>query len=321
MSTVQSVLDDAKSLIDEYVVDGVPISSDTDYMKSLEANGIRYINMGLREIYKESKYFKSFEISNKRIPNLLGDLSQFDKVDFTGEDKSYPENGNGVVGAKAYYFEVDSDATVYIEEYNGATWDTLDTIDVVTDVPSRQKGLITATNSAYPIRMRFSGTTFYRHENRCLFSYPFKASAIPDYRPWIPVTLPDDFGEIDEIICESPVRQYNQDGNYKKEGFDTLYINYFFEGTLRVIYSLQVTEVTQVTDAITVPNPIALEFLNNFVAARSALKFNPAVAEYYDSKAEGLRFMAKGTSPATEEQITDVLGGNYGYKTTQTYRN
>lgn len=305
----QDLMNDARALIGEGNVEGVPISSDTGYMKTLQTDGINFINMGLREVFEDSEYLKSFEISNDRIPNLLGDLSQFNKVDFTGEDKSYPELG--VVGAKAYYFEVDSDATVYIEEYSG-TWDILETINIVTDEPSRNKGAITPTNVNYPIRIRFSGTTFYRHQNRCLFPYSFKN--IPDYRAWIPVTMPDDFASIDEVVCEKPVRQYGQDSDFKQEGFGELYINYFFDGTLRVIYNVQVTPITALTDSVILPNQIAREFVTNFVAARLCNKFNPVLTNYFEEKANELMFKAQSKGPSSEESITDVYfgGNNYG---------
>ncbi len=310
MTVAQDILNSARALIDEYNVGGVVISSDDSDMKALELNGMQFINSALREVYKESKSYKSFEISNKRISNLLGDLSQFNKVDYIGVDRSYPESGNGAVGAKAYYFEVDSDATVYIEEYSG-TWDTLETINVVTDVPSRQKGYITPTNSAYPIRMRFSGSTFYRHQNRCLFSYNFKN--IPDYRAWIPVDMPDDFGEVDKIIEERPERQYLIDSNYKWEGYDRLYINYFYDGTSRVIYSVIHPIVTASTDTIILPNPTALEFVNNFVAARMATTENPDLVNFFEGKANELMFKSTKSGPASEESITDVyFGGAYG---------
>lgn len=305
-TTAQDIIYDARALIDEYVKDGVVKSSDTSYIKTLEANGIRYLNMALREVFKDAKYYDSFPISNKIIPNLLGNLSNFDKVDFTGEDKSYPEGG--IVGAKAYYFEVDSDATVYIEEYSG-TWDILETINVVTDEPSRHKGKITPTNPDYPIRIRFSGSTFYRHQNRCLFPYNFKN--VPDYRPWIPVTLPDNFAEIEEVICEKPVRQYGQDSDYKIEGFNELYINYYFEGEIRVVYNTQVTEITALTDLVKLPNPIAREFVNNFVAARSALKFDRDMVNFFEDKANELLFKAQAKGPASEENITDSYYGGY----------
>jgi len=309
--TAQEILYDARALIGEYSQDGVVISSDTNYMKTLQADGLRMVNMGLREVFRDTKYYDTLEISNKRIPNLLGDMTQFDKVDFTGVDKVYPEGGNGVVGAKAYYFEVDSDATVYIEEYNGSVWNVLETINIVTDEPSRNKGAITPTDPSYPIQIRFSGTTFYRHQNRCLFPYSFKV--IPEYRPWIPVTLPNNFAEINEVICEKPERQYGQDADFKQEGFNKLYINYFFDGTLRVIYSTQIVEVTALTDLVQLPNQLSREFVNNFVAARLCNKFNPVLTNYFEDKSNELLFKAQSKGPASVESITDVyLGGGYG---------
>lgn len=310
--TAQSVLYDARALINQLNRNGTVISSDNNDMKTLETDGIRYINMGSREVFRESKYTKSFEVSRKLIPNLLGTFSNFEKVDFIGSDQSYPENG--VEGAKAYYFEVDSDATIYIEEYNGVSWVALETISITTDVPVRKKGLITASDSSYPIRIRFSGTTFYRHQNRCLYSYPFKdVDSVPEYRPWVPIELPVDFAEIDEIITEYPVRQYSQDSFYKMEGFNTLYVNFYYEGNFRIIYYVQVTEVTTGTDLVYLPNQIAVEFLNNFVAARLANRYNPDLVNYFEGKANELMFKATQKGPSSEEKITDVyFGGVYG---------
>jgi len=313
MTTAQDILDSSRGLIDELNVGGVKIpSTDTD-MQALEYNGLSYLNQALREIYKESKSFESFEVSNKRVPNLLGDLSQFNKVDFIGTDQVYPENGNGVVGAKAYYVEPDSDYTFYIEEFNGSAWVVLSTLTAVVTAPTRLSGLVTPSDDSYPIQMRMSGTTFYRHENRCLYSYPFKSDAVPEYRPWIPVTMPSDFGELDEIIDEHPTRQYTQDGNYKWEGFDKLYINFYYEGTLRIIYNPTPVKIVLATDTVILPNPIALEFCNNFVAARMATTENPQLVNYFEQKANELMFKSNKTGPASEEAITDVyFGGYYG---------
>jgi hypothetical protein len=161
--------------------------------------------------------------------------------------------------------------------------------------------------------MRFSGTTFYRHQNRCLFSYPFKTGSIPEYRPWIPKTMPDDFGELDKVIDEHPTRQYSIDSQYKWEEFDTLYINYFYEGTLRVLYNPKPPTVTLATDTVTLPNPISQEFVNNFVAARMATTENPQLVNYFEEKANELIFKSTRSGPASEEKISDVyFGGNYG---------
>lgn len=310
---VQDILYNARALIDEYNTGGVINPSSDSDMKELEANGIVFVNMALREAYKKDEYYNTFEVSHNRMPNLLGDLSQFNKVDFIGEDQVYPVTGAGVVGAKAYYVEPDSDYTIYIEEFNGVSWDTLDTITGTTDVPVRLKGLITATDPSYPIQMRMSGTTFYRHQNRCLFSYPYKAIGIPEFRPWIPIELPDDFAELVEIIDEHPVRQRAKDGNYKQEGRKTFYINYFYEGTLRFIYYPFPTQVTDVTDEVYLNNPQAVEFVNNFVAARMATIENPSLVNFYEAKANELMFELTKGGPASEETITDVYwGNNYG---------
>lgn len=59
--TVQDLLYDARALLDEYNEDGVVIPS-TD-VSSLEANGLRFINMGLQEIYLFGRYYETFHIS------------------------------------------------------------------------------------------------------------------------------------------------------------------------------------------------------------------------------------------------------------------
>lgn len=310
---VQDILYNARALIDEYNTGGVINPSSDSDMKELETNGIVFVNMGLREAYKKDDYYKTMEVSHKRMPNLLGDMSQFNKVDFIGIDQVYPDTMAGVVGAKAYYVEPDSDYTIYIQEYDGATWNTIDTITGTTDAPVRLKGSITPTDDSYPIQMVMSGTTFYRHQNRCLFSYPYKDNAIPEFRPWIPIELPEDFAELVEIIDEYPEREQNKDGNYKQEGRKTFYINYFYEGTLRFIYHPFPQEVTTVNDVVYLNNPQAVEFVNNFVAARMATIENPSLVNFYESKANEIMFELTKSGPASEETITDVYwGNNYG---------
>lgn len=305
--TVQEMLYDIRSLIDEYNEDGTVIPQAD--VATIETNAIRFINMARREAYKLLKTYNTFEYANKPYPNLLGLMSNFDIKEFIGVDQNYPENG--VEGAKAYYFEVDNDATVYIEENNGG-WSVIDTI-TVTGVTSLTgyKGLI---SSNYPVRLRFSGSTFYRHTNRCLFSYPFKSTSIPDYRPWVKVDMPSDFGEVDEIVEEVPVRQYQNAANYKWEGFNSLYVNYYYEGNIRVVYKVIPTDVTALTDVVTLNNPIAYEFIIAYAAARVATSENQKLVQYYEDKSNELKFEATRMQPASEESIQDVYfgGGIYG---------
>lgn len=306
MPTVQEVLYDVRTLLDEYNEDGVVLSGDE--VTTLETNGLRVLNMATQEIFRNSNYYKEKIISHDRIKNMLGDLTQFNKEQFTGEDSYYPVSG--LVGAKAYFFTVDSDATVYVQEYNGTAWNNLETLNIVTDEEVDYKGQITPTDTSYPIRLVFSGTTFYRHSNRCLYEYNFKT--IPDYRPWVRYTMPDDFGELDKIVKEYPVRQYSIDANFKWEGHNVLAVNVFCNETLTVIYKPIPPVLTALTDDMPVINPTALEFIKYATAAKLAVNENPDVVSFFEQKANELKFETLKKQPASEEKITDVyFGGGY----------
>lgn len=308
----QEYLYDARALIDDFNTGGTINSATDPDMQELTLNGLRFLNMGVGEIYEDSRSFKEVSIVNKIIPNLLGDLNQFDIVDFIGEDQPYPINGNGVVGAKSYFFTLDCDATVLIQEYNG-TWNTLETLNLTPTEETDYKGTITPTDSSYPIQLVFSGTTHYRHFNRCLYSYPFKADKIPDFKPWVEYEMPDDFGELDKIVKQYPQRQYASDADYKWEGRKTLVVNYFFEGTLKVIYKPIPVTISDINDEVEVYNPTAQQFLRFFVAAKLATTENPDLVNFFEGKANEMKFEALKGQPASEEKITDVfLGGMYG---------
>lgn len=314
--TVQEISYNARALIDEYNEDGVVIPASE--VATIETNSIRFINMAQQEVYKLLKIFKTFEFFNKPAPNLLGNLSNFELITFIGDDQNYPEGG--VEGAKAYYFEVDDDAIVYIEEFNGSTWDILIT-ETVTGItqPTAYKGLITPTVSTYPIRIRFSGTTVYNHINRCLFSYPFKADGVPDYTPWVKQDMPNDFGELHKIIGEYPYQQYVVQANYKWEGFDDLYFKYDYEGSLRIVYVPIPDQVTELTDTLVINDPIAIQFINFYVAAKVATAENQKLVQFYEDKSNELKFMAEKTKPNGEEKIMDVYNGNSRHDYTDGY--
>lgn len=309
----QEYIYDARALIDDYNTGGV-INSNTDPdMQEMTLNLLRFLNMGVGEIYNNSNSFDEFKIVNKRVPNLLGELNQFNVEDFIGVNQVYPNHTNGVVGAKAYFFTLDSDATVLIQEFDGSTWNTIDTLNIVTTEETDYSGLITPTDSNYPIQLVFSGTTHYRHLNRCLYSYPFKEENIPPFRAWKPYEMPDDFGELDKVVKEYPQRQWSQDGAFKWEGRKTILINYFYEGTISVIYKPIPVVLTDVTEEVKIYNPTAQQFLRFFMAAKLATTENPDLVNFFEQKANEMKFEALRGQPATEESITDVyFGGSYG---------
>jgi len=308
MSTLKDILYDARALLDEYNEDGIVIADDE--VSTLETNLIRYINMAYQESYSSSRYFKEFNILNDRITNLLGDLTNFEIQQFTGDEINYPNNG--VVGAKAYFFTADNDFSVRIEENNGVSWNTLVTLTETPTTLTDYKGIITPTDPSYPIRIVFSGTTFYRYQNVALYDILFKADDIPDYKPWVRVDMPDDYVELEEVIAEYPVRQYEKSSTYKWEAHKTLVVNYFYDGSIKVIYKPRPDTLVNDTDVLQVPNPIALEFIKYSAAAKAAVNENPNVVNFFEQKANELKFEAFREQPASEEKITDVyFGGGF----------
>lgn len=313
----QEYIYDARALIDEYNTGGA-INSPTDPdMQELTQNALRFLSMAVGEIYDDSQKFKEFPIVNKKIPNLLGDSNPLEIIDFIGEDQHYPPSKGGVVGAKSYFFTLDSDATVLIREYDGATWNTLETLVLTPTQETDYRGVITPTDTSYPIEIVFSGTTHYRHYNRCLYSYPFKSDAIPDYKAWLPFDMPDDFGMLCEVVKQYPYENYSQGSDFKWEGRKRLLINYRYEGTLKVIYKPIPVQITDVNDEVEVYNPKAQQFLRFFVAAKLATTENTDLVNFFEGKANEMKFEALKGQPASEEKITDVFyennyGGYYG---------
>jgi hypothetical protein len=312
--TVQNLFLDARALIDELSDDGT-IIPESDVI-DLQTKFIRFANMAQKELYKVGKLYNKYEISWKPAPNLLGLLSNFNIVDFIGTLQYYP-NESGVIGAKAYYFEADGSGTVTIEENQSGTWTVLTTITIPDTVASftAYKGLILPLGNTNPIRMKFDGTTHYRHVNRCLYSYPFATNKIPDYRPWVKIEMPANFRTLDCIVQEYPDRQYSKDPNYKWEGFRDLYINYGYEGNLRVIYKPVPTDITTITDTLEIDD-ITAQAITYYGAARLATFENQNLVNYFEQKYGELKLESTKEAPLGEQEIIDVYGfngGNYGY--------
>lgn len=298
---MQEIFDKAMVLMDNYTEDGVrvPVEDTID----LQAKSIPLADMAQKELYSISRIEKSFEFNNKPAPNLLGNLTNFDQVDFIGIDQVYPKDGYGVIGAKAYYFEATGVGQCVIEEYNGVTYQTLLTVNMpLGSSYAAYKGVIAPSNINYPIRMRFTGTTFFRHVNRCLFSYPFAVSQIPDYRPWILIDLPPDFMDISQLVSEYPERQYGTDIPYKWEMPNKLYVNYFFDANYRMIYKPIPPTITQITDTLEC-NAIIGQLIPYYVAAKLSPFENQNLVNFYEGKYNEMKLQAQSPTPLTWEKV------------------
>lgn len=302
--TVRSLFLKARSLLDEFTDDGVLIPEDE--VIDMQSKAVPLADLAQKELYKIGKLYKIFEFANKPAPNLLGLFAGFDIVDFIGTPQYYP-NEAGVAGAKAYYFEVDGDATVTIEEKINGTWTTIATPTIASGLASltAYKGTLSPASTSNPIRMKFTGTTHYRHCNRCLYSYPFAAGKVPDYRPWIKVEMPADFQSRDQIIEETPSRQYVNSVTYKWEGWKDLYINYYFEGNVRVVYKPIPTTLTTIDSALEIDD-ITAQGIVYYIAARLAPFENKELVTFFESKFLELKLESSKSGPFSEESIIDV---------------
>lgn len=308
--TAQQVLELALDLIEERLDSGSISPSDTISYK-VRTPGI--LTMLQSELIKQGDIFSTYEIANSPITNLLGFISNFDIQSFEGEELTFECNES----AKAYYFEVDNDATVYIEDYNGS-WNTLATITATATSSgfTAYKGVVTPSSGATKSRLRFGGSYYYRTLNRALFGVSFASGdVVPVYRPWVPVTLPSDFKSVNEIIEEYPQRQYTQSAGYKWEGRDKFFVNYYFVGRIRIVYR-------PVPGIIALPSPIADPIATvmqvDDVTSRTIIPYglasylllqeNPSIASYFNGRFEELKFMANKQPPSSSEMI----GNSYG---------
>lgn len=200
------------------------------------------------EIASVKKIHAVYNFSHKPINPQGGLLSGFDEVQFLLTDNTATTG----VGSKSYYFEVDRQCTVYIEEETTTdVWTILSTITVPNTVTTftAYKGLITPSDTDNNVRIRFSGLYPYTIRNRALWAYTFEtAEDVPDYRPYVKHALPASAMEIKKIIRETDVRQYGIQTDYFVEGKTTVVVNYYLSGSFRVEYFQYPTTIDSTTD-------------------------------------------------------------------------
>lgn len=305
MYTAQQIFDLTMDLVNKRLANGT-VNANTTAVYKARTPGI--LTMWQNENAKIGDLYKTVDISNKPTENLLGLNSGFDYLEFIGDEIIKETDGS----VKAYYFEVDGDCTVYIEDYNG-TWNTLATITPtgVTDF-TPYKGVVTPSTGATQSRIRFTGVYRYLITNYALFSVPMAPTKVIDYRPWIKKQMPDDFKSLNQIIEEYPVKQYSNSSDYKWEGRRDLYINYNYEGNIRIIYKPIPSPITSLTDTIAVDDITAMSGAY-FLAAHILLVEDPDSASFFNQRYEDLKIQNNTKQPVAIQNITDVYGGGWQF--------
>lgn len=300
--SAQEVFNLAMDLIDERLDTGLIGEADT---KTYNVKTPGLLTLLQAELVKQGDVFSTYEISNKSIESILG--GNFDVQAFEGNERIFECSGS----AKAYYFEVDDAATVYVEDFTNG-WNILATINATPTASGFTpfKGVVTPTSGATRSRLRFAGNYYYRSVNRALFSVPIAdGSKVPVYRPWVKKQMPADFKSVDEIINETADKSYVKDADYKWEGRRDLYISYFYDGNIRIVYRPVPGVISALTDSMQVDDITARTIMPCGLAAHLLLTENPDVASFFQQRYEELKKDAIPQQAASEEMITNVYGG------------
>lgn len=305
-TTINDIFQITMDLMDERLENGELSTDDTIEYKR-KTPGL--LNQLQAEILKNADYYKSYDLSFYPMQTLMG---SFDVKEHSSEDVNEECAGS----TKAYYFEVDNDSTVYIEDYTGV-WNTLKTISATsTNGFTAYKGIVTPTAGATQSRIRFSGSYYYRYRNYALYEQPFASdSDVPVYKANVPYTMPSDFRELVEIIKEYPQRSYDVSGNFKWENNLTLLVDYNYKGSIRINYRPKPTTLTyddSLSGVLVVDDVVATTVLPYALAARLLIHEDLTKADYYEQKYQEALFIVMKPKPAQFDDIEDIYGGFYG---------
>ena len=302
--TANDVFEITMDLIDERLDQGT-LSEDDTISYLVKTPGL--LTLLQAELIKQGDQFSSYEISNYPVPNLLGQNAHFNVIPFEGAELIFDCAGS----VKAYYFEVDKAATVYIEDFNGG-WNILATVSAVPTSSgfTSYSGVVTPSSGATRSRIRFVGSYYYRTVNRALYGVPFaSAEDVPVYQPWVKKQMPDDFKSVVEVIEAYPTTYYQTGAAYKWEGRRDFYMNYNFDGKIRIIYRPVPGIISAMVDELQVDDVTARTIMPYGLAAHLLLTENADSASFFNQRYEDLKFDASKMPPNASEQIENVYGG------------
>lgn len=200
-----------------------------------------------KEVSKFVHICKKHPITQSPITNLLGLHVGFDKVQHLPGVTTY----YNASGARSFYFEADRPCTWTFEEStDNVVWTPLagtydvngvdtafnGTIDVTGNTSYKAiKGLLTLTKTY--VRVSPSSLYVFNSRNRALFGYTYPTCAdVPDYKPYVPYTLPSNFMELDKIVREYDQRQMTEWSDYKKIEKGVYALNWFSDGQFTFHY-------------------------------------------------------------------------------------
>jgi hypothetical protein len=262
------------------------------------------------ELIRSGDIYSTFEIACKPANNMLGYSSGNDYVEVPDSSGNYTVSKECSGSAKAYYFEVSNDCTVYVEDYTGV-WNTLATVNCAPTLGGYTafKGIVTPTAGATKSRLRFTGSYRFIFTNYALFKEAYASvNDVPIYRPWYKVEMPTDFKSIETIVEEYPQRQYTKSAAYKWEGFKDLYVNYYFEGNIRIKYRPVPSTVTSLSTVLQVDDVTARSILPWGLGMELYKDASQTKFAYFERRYREMKALSMLKQPASESAILNVYG-------------
>jgi hypothetical protein len=232
-----------------------------------------------KKIATIKKIISTYSFSRNPILNQLGLLTGFDIQQHLNVDLI----DTMAIGSQAYYFEVDRQCSVYIEEQVGGVWTILSTITVPNTVISftAYKGLITPSSLLNQVRIRFGGLYPYNIRNRYLCQYTFPTVAdIPDYTNYVEYTMPNNFMKLKSVIHRGDPNVYEHISNHYWRGKRILVVRYDIAGSFDIEYYQYPADITASTDDNYVfeLDIDACEAIPYFMGAMALIEENPSVS-------------------------------------------
>jgi hypothetical protein len=256
-TTVAEVKNRTLNLMREYSTNG-ELSSDIDYNISFNP----LINVHQAAIARDTKnIIRDFSFAQNNPNNLVA--STFENEVFT-EEISFESTG-----ARAFSFDVNNYATIFIEEEILGVWTelikyvktltqltkTVSAVDTITPLDGETKfinikGKTGISDTANNVRIRFDGEFTYLYRFVALFAENYKDDSLcPQFTPYVDYTLPETFSQVSRVEREYPFSIVEGYPKYKfrtEEGdIKTISIAWDDEGQFNVHYYAKPTIIPQ----------------------------------------------------------------------------
>ena len=227
---LSEIRDLALSLANSFSADGeqLPLSDTADFRLAFNA----FLNTAQNKFSEKDKIEAVFPITQNPIPNLLNVYSSFNIVQHLDADIEV-----SATGVKSYYFEVDGNCVVYLEESISGVWTNLATL-TITGISgfTEYKGLVAPSNVSNTVRMRFAGPYPFNIRRTALYGYTFASSSdVPKFQPYIKYPLPTGYISMNKVVQNSDDRLHTTLIDYSIEK-KNIVINYYYIGSFDVLY-------------------------------------------------------------------------------------